>query len=1042
MILLDFFRTVKRTFSRFLSILLMVSLGVAFYTGVRSSEPDMQLTGDALYDGTDFFDIRIISTLGLTDDDLAEVRNIEGVERAEGGYQAELIAQDEDRKLVFYVFSLGEEINRMVVKGGRLPEKEGECFMDSFYFENNSLALGDTIELEADESSEDSLEDIMVTDKYTVVGYGTYPWYTTFDRGTSSIGDGTTNAYIGVRAEDFVHDEDTVWHSIYVSVSGAKEKNCYTDAYEDVVDGVVDRIKEIEQERCQTRYDHVVEKGESELADARAKVEDAKAQIADGEKQLEDAKKEYEKTVSEAEADIAEAKDKLESGRKEYDDGVEKVEKNKEDIRKARKELEEAGAELDEKEESIRQARAEYEEKAKAFSFAGIGYADMIPEIRAQERQLVEAETAVSEARAVWQAEWDKVAAGEKEIKKAEKKLEEAAEELAEGEEQIADGEKQLEDGKKTYEEETAKAEKDIAEGKEKIADGERDIADGEEKLAEIEFPEWYVLKRSESVQSFIEYGQDSERIGAVGKLFPAIFFLVAALVSLTTMTRMVEEERTQIGTLKALGYSKAAIASKYFLYAISASLAGGIIGVAVGHVALPYVIINAYRILYVGIPEPIMPVEWFIAGTSVLIAVLCTVSAALMACYAELHGVPAELMRPAAPKQGKRVFLEHLPFLWKRFSFTWKSTVRNLFRYKKRLFMTMFGIGGCMALLMVGFGLRDSIKTIVDNQYRMIWTYDAALSIDEKKDPSPLLESRKEIADHLKARVVTMDAENNGTTKSVYLMVPERTEGFHDYVRFRDRITGEKYSISDNGAAISEKLAKMLDLKVGDSFILSDGDTEKVTARVDVITENYLYYYVYMTKTYYEEVFDREPAYNQAMLKLADITEAEKTRLSTQVLSDERVLTYTDVKTLEEKLSNMMHSLDLVIWVLIFSAGLLAFVVLYNLNNISILERKRELATLKVLGFYDIEVAEYVYRENVLLTVFGVILGIGLGLILHQFVIRTCEIDMIMFGRRIKLLSYLWSTLFTFLFAIIVNTAMFYRLKKVDMVESLKCAE
>ncbi len=1057
MIFLDLIRTIKRTFSRFLSILLMVSLGVAFYTGVRSSEPDMKLTADKLYDDTAFLDIRIISTLGLTQEDLDAVKRVQGVSHAEGMFQTELITFNGDSKRVFYCFSLGKEIDHMVLEGGRLPEKEGECFLDGFYYKQNDVHLGDVITLQTDDSGKEEIGDILTTDTYTVVGFGTYPWYTTFDRGTSSIGDGTTNAYIGIPTGDFVQksefeevEPETVYHQILVRVEGAAKLGTYDDDYEDLVDLVVSRIEDIEADRCEARYASVHGKGEEKIAEAKEKLADAKAQIADGEKQLADARTEYDDTIARAEADIADAKEKVENGQKEYDDGLAEVKKNRADLAAARQELEDAKPELDAKEEELTAARAEYEAQAAAFETAVA--AGMLSPAEAEENrmllaatkaQITSGETALQAAKEQWQAGLDQVVEGEAKIKKAEKELANAATDLADARQKIAEGEADLAEGKETFERETAKAEKDIEEGKQKVADGEAEVADGEEKLSEIKYPEWYVLKRSDSIQSFAEFGQDSERIGAVGKLFPAIFFLVAALVSLTTMTRMVEEERTQIGTLKALGYSKTAIAGKYFSYAALASIIGGIIGVAVGRITLPYVIIKAYEILYIGLPEPIMPVEWGIATLSVVIAVGSTVLAALLACYAELAGVPAELMRPQAPKIGKRVFLEYLPFLWKRFSFTWKSTVRNLFRYKKRLFMTMFGIGGCMALLMVGFGLRDSIKQIVDNQYRTIWTYDAYLSLEEKEDPKEIFSEKSEIEDYLRARVVSMDAEAHGVTKSVNLMVPENVEHFEEYVKLRDRITGEAYQLSDEGAAISEKLAKMLGLKIGDNFVLSDGGVDKRTLRVDVITENYLYYYVYVTRDYYRQVFGEEPLYNQAMLRLSKkMTSAEKAALSTEILAHDEVLTYMDVKTLEEKVSNMMHSLDLVIWVLIISAGLLAFVVLYNLNNISILERKRELATLKVLGFYDMEVAKYVYRENVLLTVFGVVLGIGLGLVLHQFVIRTCEIDMIMFGRRIKPLSYLWSVLLTFFFAVIVNGAMYYRLKMVDMVESLKSAE
>ncbi|MBP5305563.1 MAG: ABC transporter permease, partial [Lachnospiraceae bacterium] len=811
---------------------------------------------------------------------------------------------------------------------------------------------------------------------------------------------------------------------------------CYDDPYEDRVDAAIDRIKALEDERCKARYDHVIGKGQEKIDEAESKIADAKAKIADGEKQLADAEKEYNEEVLKAENEIKDAKTEVADGGKEYEDGLAGVADNKADLKMARKDLLEAKEELEENSDKVAKARSEYEDKKKEFEegeaeylskkaeleaaeeqffagFAAMGLTDreqilamvsMDPELSATyaqieagkteleaagaqieegraalkdgEKQVLEGEKQIEEAGKEWQDGWNKMIDGEYKIEKAERDLAKAKTDLEDAEKEIADGEKELAEGKEEYKTKTTDARKDIEEGKAKVADGEADLEDGKKKLADIDYPEWYVLKRSDSVQTYIEFGQDAERIGAVGRVFPAIFFLVAALVSLTTMTRMVEEERTQVGTLKALGYFKNRIAAKYGMYAVGASLIGGIIGVAVGHIVLPLVIIDAYKILYVALPEPIMPVNWVIAIASVFIAVLSTALATYIACYAELKGAPAQLMRPAVPKQGKRVFLERITFIWKHFSFTWKSTTRNLFRYKKRLFMTVFGIGGCMALLMVGFGLRDSIKQIVDNQYRTIWTYDAYLSIDENKETAGVTVGYPEIEDSLRARVVSVDAKTESTTKSINLMVPEKLDTLSRYVKLKDRVSGEKYELTDEGIIVSEKLAKMLNVKEGSEFELSDGDNGYVKVRVAAVTENYLYHYVYMSRNTYAKLYEKEPVYNQLMLELKDISDNEKRALSEKMLRDERILTYTDVETFENKVADMMHALDLVIWVLIISAGLLAFVVLYNLNNISIIERRRELATLKVLGFYDKEVAIYVYRENVVLTVLGILLG------------------------------------------------------------------
>ena len=430
-------------------------------------------------------------------------------------------------------------------------------------------------------------------------------------------------------------------------------------------------------------------------------------------------------------------------------------------------------------------------------------------------------------------------------------------------------------------------------------------------------------------------------------------------------------------------------------------------------------------------------------------IAVACTAVAALGSCYNELRSTPAQLMRPAAPPKGKRVLLEYLPFIWKRISFTTKATIRNLFRYKKRFLMTVFGIGACMALLMVGFGLRDSIQEIVDNQYQTLWIYDAGLTIDEDKtleeqeaDRVGLLETYPEIESSLLARTEAVDAGKDSVEKSAYIFVPQTTENMDQFVVLQDRITGEKYTLDSEGVIISEKLSTLLDVQVGDEIYLKDGETERYTVTVTAISENYLYHYIYMTSDLYESLYGETPAYNQLYLNIPGMTDEEQRAFTEELLADDMVESVEFAGDLQATVQDMMRSLDMVIWVLIISAGLLAYVVLYNLNNINITERRRELATLKVLGFYDGEVAAYVYRENIYLTILGVAFGVVLGIFLHRYVILTCEIDTMMFGRDIRPLSYVYSILITIMFTIFVNLTMFYRLRKIDMVESLKSVE
>ena len=555
-----------------------------------------------------------------------------------------------------------------------------------------------------------------------------------------------------------------------------------------------------------------------------------------------------------------------------------------------------------------------------------------------------------------------------------------------------------------------------------------------------------------EANESYAEFDQDADRIASIGKVFPVIFFLVAALVSLTTMTRMVEEERGQIGLLKALGYSKGAILAKYAWYAFLATFAGSIVGVLIGEKLLPYIIIVAYGMMYDNLQVVAVPYNLRFALLASAAALGCNLAATFAACYGEMLAAPAALMRPVAPKQGKQILLERIGIFWKRLNFSQKAALRNLFRYKKRLFMTVFGIGGCMALLLIGFGLRDSITAIVDQQFEKVMTYDMAAELDEnvKEEEKQKLEDTiaddSNIAESMEVHMTTMDASKTGKKeeKSVYVMVPTKkdAEKFDDFIHLQDRKTHVSYELSDDWAVITEKLAKLLDVSVGDSITLRDSDKNDYTIRVASVTENYLHHYVYLSPDVYQKVFRKAPEANYAYFRFDKDSGAYEKQFAEQMLQLDMVNSVSSVADSKDTVSYMMDSLTMVTAVLIIAAGLLAFVVIYNLNNINITERKRELATLKVLGFYDGEVAAYVYRENIFLTIFGIAAGILLGMYLHGFIIQTAETDMIMFGRQIRMGSYLMSIVLTAAFAWIVNTVMYFSLKKIDMIESLKSVE
>lgn len=788
----------------------------------------------------------------------------------------------------------------------------------------------------------------------------------------------------------------------------------------------------------------------SELESGLAAVEDGLSQLSQKESELNAGREQI--TAGQAEIDagwiqIQEQENTLAASKAEIEAGEQELEKGQKQLKAAKKKLNKAQKEIDSNAETLAAGQAELDANVAKLNDSEAQYSSGLEQYNSGARQIAENEAKLTSGEQEIAENEAKLADGEKEIADNEKKLADGEKEITDNEKKFQDavkdlkkGEKDLADGKKEYEDAKKDAEDEIAENQQKLDDAKKELED-------LEMPEWMVTDREE-LPEYTDYGDNADRLRNIGQVFPVIFFLVAALISLTTMTRMVEEQRTQIGTLKALGYKKSAIAAKYICYAFFATLLGSVLGMLIGEKIIPYIIITAYGIMYHNVANTIsidyQPGFALIASTA---SVVCTVGATLFASGKELQETPASLMRPPAPKEGKRVLLERLTFIWKHLSFSWKSTIRNLFRYKKRLIMTVFGIAGSMGLMLVGFGIQDSISDIAAIQYRELQHYDGMVIEDSdatEEEHAELFEYMKEneqIAHCNRVQMTKISAPKGSSNISIYLFVPESLSEFARDVTLKNRITGETYELTDEGAAISEKTASLLGLKVGDMIPLKKGDKE-YKVRVAVITENYMSHYLYMTPRVYEQTFGEKPEYENIVFTMQEDCKDDLEMAGSRILANPGALSISYTSSLASQVDRMLSTLDAVILVLIVSAGMLAFVVLYNLNNINITERQRELATLKVLGFYDGEVSQYVLRENVILTVLGIMFGAVFGILIHRYVITTVEVDAVMFGRNIKPLSFLYSGILTSIFSIVVNGVMHFKLKTIDMVESLKSVE
>ena len=865
-------REIVSSKARFFSILIIIFLGVAFYSGIKSTEPDMNKAINKFYSYYNLMDSKVVSTLGLTDTDLDILKNDDNILDFYGTYTIDVNLTNTNNIVKFMEYDSESNINSFVVLDGRLPENTGEIALDERAFRlNESLKIGDEYIIESDEDTMTSFKEA----KYKIVGMVSSPMYVEKDsRGVTSIGKGTIDYFAVLNSKDIAIDKYT---EIYLRFKNVQGLDAYGDEYEKLMEENNKYLENLFASR-------IVERGE-----------EIKFEV--------------------------------------------------------QKEFDEAYKEIEDKYQQI-------------IAVEQLGYVD-------------------------------------EELSQNKQKLLVAKEEL---------------------------------ENKEK------------ETINRIGESKYYFFDRTDN-QGYLGYKDSINCLGNIASVLPIFFFLVAILICLTTMTRMVEENRLEIGTLKALGYKDLEISWKYIIYASIASISGCIIGILIGSTALPKIISNAYGSIYT-VPKIILYYYPSYIIQSVVISVLCTVGAALFVIKVELKDKPANLMRPKAPKIGKKILLERITPLWRRLSFNHKVTLRNIFRYKQRMIMTVLGIAGCMALLVTGFGLKDSNAGMVDKEFNKVWKYEAMVMVNENsndedtKKYNDTLEQLNGYEDSINIHQESVTFNKEGINKqTAFLYVPENVEKFDNFILLDDRVSGEKYRINNSGVIISEKLAKLLGVSVNDTIILNDKDNNSNEVKVDNITENYVSHYIYMSPEYYKDIFEKEPIYNAQFINFTSDKE-EDNEISSKLLECNNVTNVTLKSQIQKTTEDSNDSMNLVMVVIIMAAGSLAFVVLYNLNNINVSERIRELSTIKVLGFFNNEVTMYISRENIILTLIGVATGSVLGKILHTFIINTAETDTMMMYPNISVSSYIFSALLTILFSVIVMILMHIKLKKVNMIDALKSNE
>lgn len=1088
-------REISSSLGRYLAIFAIIALGAGLFVGLRLSRPDFLETYNNYTNKTNFYDFRLVSTLGLTDEDIAEVKKMDGVKLAEGAVGADFLfnTADEDN-LIMMAQSIPENVNQIKLKAGRMPEKANECLADPDMYSKDDI--GSTIKLSKDNSEQTF--DTFAYDEYTIVGLADSVLYINMERGSSTLGNGSVKGYIYIPMDGFSTDYYT---DIYVCVDS--EGYVYSDEYEQSTKKYVDGLEKFMSERAVIRRDAIIDDAMSQLDDAKKQYEDGKAQYdaakadydagyaeytkkkSDTEAQLEQARKEIENAesmmgnssvIDQKQAELDAAKAELDKGQAEYERGLQqfnakaklaygavdeqiayyenRISDKQNDIAAQNAEIESLNAQLAEAQangDSLKARLIEWKIKTAndriSLDNADIERYNERLEVHRQKRAEVDAELEpyrkqLEDAKAQLDSGYAQIAAGQAE-------LDAAREMISSGGAQLEAAKKQYEQGKAEAERGFAEAEKELASGKAQLDTAKAELDKGaaeldsaEKQIKNINHADTYVLDRDTNA-GYVCFESDTNVVQSVASVFPVFFFLVAALVCLTTMTRMIADQRTQIGIMKALGYSSGAIIGKYMFYSGSATVLGSIFGIAAGSFAFPAVVWFGYGLIY-NLSGLTFTMNWPLAAGITAANLAVTLLVTWYCCAKELKCAPAELIRPKAPEAGKRILLERIPVVWNDMSFMQKVSARNIMRYKKRIFMMLLGIGGCTALVLTALGLNDTIQNVVTRQYDDIILYDyeitMAYDMNEEEQEIFFRDAGDDIKDAVFLYRGLAEVSGSDAIKNATLTV---TDG-KKLCKYIDlSYDGEPIDYPGRGeAAINYNLARQLGgIEVGDEIKLTTSEKKELTVTVSALFDNYVDSFVFISPETCEEQLGEVPEYKSALANAPDGADINRCAeaLTHDVDGVRGVTLSTDIK---ERMSSMLDGLLVVVAAIILCAGLLAFIVLYNLTNINISERIREIATLKVLGFYPNEAAHYVFRENLILTGAGAVFGLGLGVALHAFVMNAIKVDMMYFKPHISFLSFAVSIVITFVFAVIVNAIMRRRIDNIDMAGALKSIE
>lgn len=1011
LILKNSFRKIKKSKGRFLSLILIVILGTSFFAGIRETATDMIKTIDNYYDETNLYDFKVISTMGLTDDDLKSLNEIKGVEKTEGAYSFDTLIDGN----VVKVSSI-TNINKVSLVKGRMPKNNNECLG-----ENGEFKIGEEIKIDDDT--------YLKNNTCKIVGVVNSSNYIYENKGISTIGDGKLDSLVYVLKDNFKIDYYT---EIYLLASNAKEKIASTDEYKKIIDKVNNKLKEIKPLRETARYEEILKEAMDKIVLEENKLNSLKrendSKFRDTLKTLDDNKSKLDKATNEYNLNFSNLNSKKISTEAKLNDGFNNLNNAKNEFNNALSNANLTVDSLDSTLNIINTNISEIERKLESIDPSSSIYETLINELNLLKinkknietlintnNTLKEQEKALNESLNTWNSEYDK-----------------ALRELSNAKKEIDNGYIELENG---YDEYNSNYNKYL----EEITKYESEISKAKEEVNSLEKPIWYLQTRDD-LTGYPAFYESATKVDSIATVFPLFFILISFLMAFNTMNRMIEEERSEIGTFISLGISKKTICFSYLLYVFIACIIGLIIGLSIGYNLIPRVLYTVYSAAFT-LPSLITYVNKAVCLIIVLVTIGLMSLVVFITLYNDFKLVPATILRPSSPKNGKKVLLEKVTIIWDKLSFLWKITVRNLFRYKKRIFMTVLGIAGCTALLLTGFGIKDSLSSLINTQFNKIQHYDATLVLNDKDyNEDELLDTlnTNNITKYIKTNISSYTFKAGSKNLDFTLIAFLDNKSINDYVSLKT-LDNKNITLSDDGVIITEKMASLLDAKVGENISIRNTDNELFIVKVSGICQNYVSNYMYMNEAYYEKIFN-DNNYNSFLVNLRDNT--NKKELSNNLVKTNYFATIQYTSDSMGMFNDVIVGMNNIVYLIIAFSSFLAITVLYNLTIININERKREIATLKVLGFRDKEISSYVYRETIILTIVGILVGLVLGIFLNAFVLMVAETDEILFVKTIKPISYVISFIIVVIFSIIVQVVTNFILKKINMIDSLKSVE